>query len=132
MRKGGENVPGEKEPRELTREERAEIKRLVTVMCANYDKRYGCLPLDGACYMLLKTHIGACCRYFKDAVLPLNPALEASLTTAGAYSMRKICPVCGGEYIPTTSQAYCSAACAAKGRRETYRKYNRKRKKKRV
>ncbi len=122
---------GDKEPRELTREERAEIKRLVTVMCANYDKRYGCLPLDGACYMLLKIHAGACCRYFKDAVLPLNPALEASLTTTEAYSLRKLCPVCGAEYIPTTSQAYCSDACRVIGQRADPRRRQRKRRAKR-
>ncbi len=122
---------GEKEPRELTREERAEIKRLVTELCANFDKRYGCLPLDGACYMLLKNHAGAYCKYFKAAVLPLNPALETSLTTQEAYSLRKLCPVCGGAYIPTTSQAYCSEACRVTGQREDTRRRQRKRRAKR-
>ncbi len=30
--------------RELTRDERKTIRRLVTGMCANYDSDYGCLP----------------------------------------------------------------------------------------
>lgn len=29
--------------RELTREEKATIRKLVTKWCANYDKEYGCL-----------------------------------------------------------------------------------------
>ena len=37
--------------RELTRDERKTIRRLVTGMCANYDSEYGCLPLDCPCYM---------------------------------------------------------------------------------
>lgn len=40
-------------PRELTRSERAAIRRLVTGLCANYDEREKlCLPLDCPCYML--------------------------------------------------------------------------------
>ena len=31
--------------RELTREEKAAIRRLVISMCANYDRECGCLPL---------------------------------------------------------------------------------------
>ena len=35
--------------RELTRAERAGIRRLVKKWCANYDTEYGCLPLDCEC-----------------------------------------------------------------------------------
>ena len=66
--------------RELTREEKTAIRRLVTSMCANYDREYGCLPLDCECYMLTKCWTGALCRYFREAVLPLDPALEAAIT----------------------------------------------------
>ena len=47
--------------RELTREEKAAIRKLVTKWCANYDKKYGCLPLDCECYMLGKCWTGAYC-----------------------------------------------------------------------
>ena len=40
--------------RELTREEKAAIRKLVTRLCANYDRDVGCLPLDCPCYMLEK------------------------------------------------------------------------------
>lgn len=69
--------------RELTREEKAAIRRLVISMCANYDRECGCLPLDCECYMLGKCWTGAYCRYFREAVLPLDPALEAALLTEG-------------------------------------------------
>ena len=66
--------------RELTRQEKAAIRSLVKRWCANYDKDYGCLPLDCPCYMLGKCWTGAYCRYFRAAVLPLDPVLERSLT----------------------------------------------------
>ena len=68
-------------PRELTRSERAAIRRLVTGLCANYDEREKlCLPLDCPCYMLHKWWTGGLCRYFERSVLPVEPALEAALT----------------------------------------------------
>ena len=51
--------------RELTRDERKGIRKLVTEMCANYDREYGCLPLDCECYMLGKCWTGAYCHYFR-------------------------------------------------------------------
>lgn len=32
--------------RELTGREKQRIKKLITSLCANHDKEYGCLPLD--------------------------------------------------------------------------------------
>ena len=69
--------------RELTREEKKKIRALVIKWCANYDKEYGCLPLECECYMFGKCWTGAYCRYFREAVLPLDPALEAALLTEG-------------------------------------------------
>ncbi|NFQ01345.1 cysteine-rich VLP protein [Clostridium sporogenes] len=111
------------EPRELTRRERASIRRLVTGICANYDPEYGCLPLDyGGCYMLDKCWTGAYCKYFQKAVLPLEPVLEADLAGTPALLSRKTCPVCGTAYLPVTSQIYCSEACRRKGKREADRR----------
>ena len=86
--------------RELTRQEKAEIRKLVTKWCANYDKDYGCLPLDCPCYMLGKCWTGAYCRYFRSAVLPLDPVLERSLTVERITETRS-CPVCGRAFLPT-------------------------------
>ena len=78
--------------RELTREEKRAIRALVTKWCANYDRECGCLPLDCECYMLGKCWTGALCRYFREAVLPLDPALEAALLTEGPRPEFKPCP----------------------------------------
>ena len=78
------------------------------------------------CYMLGKCWTGALCRYFREAVLPLDPALEAALLTEGPRPDFKICPICGGPVAPDRRQAYCSAACAKKAHRRQQREYMRK------
>ena len=112
--------------RELTREEKAAIRSLVVKWCANSDRECGCLPLDCECYMLGKCWTGAYCRYFREAVLPLDPALEAALLTEGPRPDFKVCPVCGRPVSPDRRQAYCSAACAKKAHRRQQREYMRK------
>jgi len=111
--------------RELTRAERGAIRKLVISSCANYDSEYGCLPLDCPCYMFGKWWTGAYCKYFQNAVLPLDPVLEATLTGRETPE-QDICVACGGTFIPNGKQAYCSPACAATARRKRQRKYMRK------
>lgn len=106
---------------ELTREEKAAIRSLVVKWCANYDRDYVCLPLDCECYMLGKCWTGAYCRYFRKAVLPLDPRLEAALAADGAAPDFKSCPVCGGAFVPNGRQLYCSPACQAEGNRQKSR-----------
>ena len=113
------------EARELTRAERTAIRKLVTSMCANYDKEYGCLPLDCECYMLQKCWTGAYCKYFRNAVLPLDPALEQSLTDPGAGAELRPCAVCGTLFAQDGKRAYCSEACAEAARRKRQREYMR-------
>ena len=91
--------------RELTRKEKTAIRSLVVTWCANYDREYGCLPLDSDCYMLGKCWTGSYCRYFRESVLQLDPALEASLMSEGPRPDFKICPVCGGPVPPDRRQA---------------------------
>lgn len=67
--------------RELTGREKQRIKKLVTSLCANYDKEYGCLPLDCDCPMLgICFTNSALCRYFRKSVLPEDAGLEAVFT----------------------------------------------------
>lgn len=112
--------------RELTRTEKAAIRRLVSKWCANYDRDCGCLPLDCECYMFGKCWTGAYCRYFREAVLPLDPALEAALLAEGPRPDFKACPVCGRAVAPDGRQTYCSAACAKAAHRRQQREYMRK------
>ena len=114
------------EPRELTRWERAAIRRLVTGVCANYDPEYGCLPLDcGGCYILDKCWTGAYCKYFQKAVLPLDPVLEATLTGRKVPEQDN-CAIGGKPFIQVGKQAYCSPGCADIARRKRQREYMRK------
>ena len=113
--------------RELNRSERAAIRKLVTELCANYDSQDKiCLPLDSPCYMLNKWWTGAYCRYFEKAVLPVDAALESTITGEDTSMRQKICPVCGKVYLPITSQAYCSDACRIYARRKSERERKRR------
>lgn len=113
--------------RELTRSERAAIRKLVTHLCVNYDgQEQLCIPLDCSCYMLQKEWTGSLCHYFRDAVLPVDPALESVLTGEDTSQKQKTCPVCGKSYLPITSQAYCSDACRAFARRKSERERKRR------
>ena len=113
--------------RELTRQERARVRRLVTDLCANHDNQDRlCLPLDCPCYMLHKWWTGSFCRYFQEAVLPVDPALESAITGEDTSLKQKTCLVCGKAYLPTTSQTYCSDSCRAFARRKSERERKRR------
>jgi len=113
--------------RELTREERAAIRQLVVKSCANYCGHYGlCLPLDTGCYMLTKYWTGAYCKYFQNAVLPLDPVLEAALTGSGSVENARMCAACGKPIYAANNRALYCGACAATARRRRQREYMRK------
>ena len=101
--------------RELTAVERREIRRLVR-RCANYDSEYGCLPLDGGCYMLDLWWTGSLCKYFERAVLPVNPELERVLKGEVARET-KPCVVCGRRFPLAGRRVYCSERCRVRGQR---------------
>ena len=113
--------------RELTRAERAAIRKLVKDLCANYDHEYGCLLLEDNCYMfygVAYTNTGMC-KYFRNAVLPTDPALEAVLTGGGTIETR-LCAMCGSAFPAHRKQAYCSDSCAYKAQRKQQREHMRK------
>ena len=78
-----------------------------------------------------KCWTGAYCRYFREAVLPLNPELQAALTTEGISPELRACAVCGKAFLPEGRQAYCSDACKAEGNRRKSRERMRKMREKR-
>ena len=64
--------------RELTGREKQRIKKLITSLCANYDKEYGCLPLDYNCPMFgISFTNSALCRKFRSDLLPEAPELQS-------------------------------------------------------
>ena len=101
--------------RELTGREKQRIKKLVTSLCANYDKEYGCLPLDCGCPMLgICFTNSALCRYFRKSVLPEDAALEAVFTQIPTTH----CKQCGKLFPTDGKRVYCSQHCAEEARRK--------------
>ena len=104
-----------KAERELTVPERRSIWKLVTGCCANYDRDYDCLPLDCECPMLGICYTNsAMCRYFREAVLPNDPELEAALQALPT----KRCKRCGKPFPVSGRRVYCSDKCADDARRK--------------
>ena len=116
--------------RELTARERRRVRKLVTSLCANYDAEYGCLPLDCGCYMFgVRNRGSALCRYFREAVLPNEPELQAVFQPAPLKS----CKLCGGKFPAKGRQVYCPERCAQEARRrQTAARVRRHRQKQRV
>ena len=101
--------------RELTPKEKRSIQRLVKSYCANYDTEYGCLLLECRCPMFDICYTNsAMCRYFREAVLPNDPELLASLEGQAVRS----CQFCGKKFPTDGKRAYCSDQCAAAARRQ--------------
>ena len=99
--------------RELTGREKQRIKKLVTSLCANYDKEYGCLPLDCDCPMLgICFTNSALCRYFRKSVLPEDAGLEAVFTQTPTTH----CKQCGKPFPTDGKRVYCSKRCAEEAR----------------
>ena len=88
---------------------------------------YGlCLPLDTGCYMLTKYWTGAYCKYFQNAVLPLDPVLEAALTGSGPAENARMCAACGKPIHAANNRAKYCGGCAGSVRRKRQREYMRK------
>lgn len=101
--------------RELTGKEKKQIKKLVISKCANYDKEYGCLPLDCNCYMFGICYTNsALCRYFRKSVLPEDAELEAVFTQTPTTH----CKQCGKPFPTDGKRVYCSQRCAEEARRK--------------
>jgi len=100
--------------RELTAVELREINRFAKSMCANYDDHYNdCVLLSDSCYMTYGFGYTntAMCKWFKKAVLPIEPGLERLLTDGGLLET-KPCGICGKEFPLNRRQTYCSEKCA--------------------
>ena len=103
--------------RELTGREKQRIKKLVTSLCANYDKEYGCLPLDCDCPMLgICFTNSALCRYFRKSVLPEDAGVEAVFTQIPTTH----CKQCGKPFPTDGKRVYCSQRCAEEACRKAF------------
>ena len=94
--------------RELSAKEKRAIRKLVTSTCATYDPEYECLLLEGTCYMFtIAFNTSGLCKYFRDAVLPTDPALEAVFTGKAT----KPCQRCGRNSPPPRSPCADEPSC---------------------
>ena len=95
----------------LTPGQHAKVVRQIRRRCANFDRENGyCLPLDDLCPQTLT--LSLLCRYYRAAVLPDDPALEAEIRKTGQR-----CQICGAWYSPKGRNAKYCPACAVEQRR---------------
>ena len=113
----------------MTREELRDIKKLAADMCANFDREYGCLLLDGKCYMFygVAYTCSGLCKYFRKAVLPLDPKLEALFNSENIAEYIRRCAVCGVELFSTGNKAKYCKPCAHRIHRRQKNESDRKR-----
>jgi len=104
--------------RELSKDERAGIKKLVIEKCANHERAKGaCVAIGKPCRMICEAHYGKLCRYFRRSVLPGNPILEGSVLEKGESTM-KCCAVCGVQFAIVDKMVFCSSICEARAARK--------------
>ena len=118
--------------RELTREELRDMKRLAIDMCANYDREYGCLLLEGKCYMFYGVTYtnSALCKYYRQCALPLNPQLEALFNGENIADNTKKCAVCGKQLFMNGNRMKYCRLCAHRVHRRQKNESDRKRRSK--
>ena len=104
----------------LTAQQKRAVRRLVK-RCSNNDGG-NCLPLDCICPQSVATHL--ICRFFRRAVLPEDPGLEADILKA--RPMRR-CRICGKRIPARSNRAKYCRGCAAQVHRKQKTASERKR-----
>ena len=97
----------------LTKEQMPRVRRLVK-QCCNYDGGE-CIALDdgAGCVCVQTISYSLLCKWFRNAVLPLDPALELRLL--GGTTKR--CENCREQFVPGSNRAKYCPACGAKRRK---------------
>ena len=97
----------------LTQEQMPGVRRLVR-QCCNYDHGE-CVALDdgAGCCCVRTISYSLLCKWFRAAVLPLDPALELSLL--GGTTKR--CASCGEAFVPGSNRAKYCQPCSKKRRK---------------
>lgn len=85
---------------------------LIRRECCNLDGDGYCLPLDTKCPQMISESI--VCKWFRNAVLPLDKELDAVLNNAA--NMKK-CERCRRLFVPTSNRAKYCVECAGEVRR---------------
>ena len=102
---------------ELTPEQRRRCNALIKRLCANYDGG-NCIALDDGdgcvCVQSISYHIY--CKYFRNAVLPAEPMLEADIFKSDT---RAKCEQCHKPFVQEHhNQKYCKDCAKLRYRRQ--------------
>ena len=111
--------------RKISAETRRKLVALIQAQCCNY-MAGDCVACDTKCAQIARMRPGNeradkepfACPWFRDAVLPLDKDLEATLIAP--HEMRK-CEVCGKAFAPTGNRALYCEACALTVRKKMKR-----------
>lgn len=105
------------EYRELTDNEKKRIRQSVIRKCSCYDWKYGCLALDGDCYMMKIGYTNSSlCNHYERAILPTEPEFYEFLSVKRG-NMKK-CKNCGRQFAADGNKRYCSNICSAIARKK--------------
>ena len=76
----------------MTGRQRKHANALIRRLCANYDEG-NCLLLDDGetCVCVQSISYSLLCKYFRNAVLPAEPKLEAAILLSGAKTVCERC-----------------------------------------
>ena len=112
--------------RELTPSEISRVNKLVRKECCNHDCCNCILTDDGdehVCAQLMSRHMS--CRWFAEAVLPLDLKLQQDLSEDNDPNKGK-CEMCGAEIYKTSNRQKFCETCAAKSKRKKIAGYMQK------
>ncbi len=107
----------------LTQEQLPRVRRLVK-QCCNFDHGE-CIALDdgAGCPCVQTISYSLLCKWFRNAVLPLDPVLELRLLGG----VPKRCASCGEEFAPGSNRAQYCPVCSAVRRKTKEAKRQRER-----
>lgn len=108
---------------QMTPKQRQRANALIKRLCANYDGG-NCLLLDDgeSCVCVQSISYSVLCKYFRNAVLPAEPLLEAEIF--GTHPDR--CVSCGTPIIKRNNKKKYCEKCAKKAYKRQQAEYARK------
>lgn len=92
-------------------------KKLIRAECCNYDAQNNeCFALDegDGCVCVQSISYSLLCRWFKEAVLPLDPVLEKEVF---GLDNKKLCQHCRKPFIPKSNRSYLCPECNRRHRK---------------
>ncbi|MDO5546835.1 MAG: cysteine-rich VLP protein [Eubacteriales bacterium] len=105
-------------------EQLKQVRKLIKQRCCNYDQG-SCLVLDWSFCNICPQWISYSlnCKWFRNAVLPNDPALEAAILQ---NHQKRVCEVCGNPLSSDHPQTKYCPECAVQQRRKQQAEWARK------